>query len=94
MNFGAIMLALLLVCGSVFLFFAAAVSAPIRYNDTYNTPTSAMTNRTQDMVVNGTAPAAAIGGGVAIILAVLAIIGAAAFLINVFGKRRQTGSYR
>jgi hypothetical protein len=95
MKLGIIILALFLVCGSMVMFFAAATSAPVRYTDTYNTPQSGATNTSQDMVINGTGTTTAVGGGVAVLLGIMAIAGSAIFLVGVFrSKTRKTSSYR
>lgn len=82
MNFGAVLLAFLLVAGSIFgiIMIGAANQAPI--TDSFGNVSSPATNATMSTVTNVTAPLMGGAGGLAIILAVFIIFIAAVFVIK------------
>ena len=93
MNFGLIALTIFLICGAVIGMFAIAASSATPYTDTYGNTTTAETNQSQMMVVNGTAPVSALGGGAAILLAAIGIFVTAIVLIRAMAKSPY-GHYR
>ena len=74
MNIGVLILAVMLACGAVLIFFEAGAAQPTQYSDTYGNTFTPATNNTQGIIQNGTAPVAKFGTGAAVILAVFVVI--------------------
>jgi uncharacterized membrane protein len=72
-NIGVLILAILMAAGAVLVIVEAGASQSTPYVDTYGNTMSAATNNTQGVIINGTAPAAGLGGGAVIFLAVLVL---------------------
>lgn len=90
MNFGLVILALMLVGGSIFGIFAIAQANQANYVDTFGTTTSLATNSTHDLIANSTAPAMALPTGIAFLLAVTFLFICAVFVARSLAKQ---GSY-
>ena len=73
---GAIILGMLLAAGAVFGLIAVAANQP-EVVDSMGNVSSIEINQSQGAIINGTAPVAALGGGVVLFLAALVVAGAA-----------------
>jgi uncharacterized membrane protein len=86
-NIGVLILSILLAVGAVLVIVEAGASQSTPYVDTYGNTMSAATNNTQDVIINGTAPVAGLGGGAVIFLAVLVLF------VSSFGVYKAFSSY-
>ena len=77
MNLGVPILAVLLGAGAILVLIMGAAAQPQDFSDTYGNALPEVTNNTQGVLVNGTAPVAAVGSGAVIFLGVLVLAGAA-----------------
>jgi hypothetical protein len=82
MNLGLVMLALLLVGGSIFAIFAIAQANQDPVVDSFGQVQGNETNSTQALISNSTTSVAGAGGGLVVILAVFVIFIAAVFVIK------------
>jgi len=80
MNFGMIMLALLLVCAAVIGIGLIAGSPNTPYVDSYGSTTGNQTNSTQGIITNSTAPLTDAAGGIALVIGFFVVIIAGLFL--------------
>ena len=80
MNIGIIMMALLLVAGSIFGVFMIAGQSSQPYVDTFGTVQGNQTNSTVGTITNTTSPIMSAGGGMALIIVVF-LLGSAAIVL-------------
>lgn len=94
MNFGVVMLALMLAAASIFAVIAVASQNSTPYSDTYGNTTPASSNLTQLTVGNVTPAAMSMAGGAVVLLAVLCVAVAAIYVASVFSKGNGHGAGR
>lgn len=86
MNFGIIILALML-CGAAVIGMSVLSSASNEpYSDSFGTLPTNQTNTTQGIVTNSTAPLTGAAGGLVILFGFFAVIIAGLFLSKAVGK--------
>jgi nitrate reductase gamma subunit len=89
MNFGLVILALMLTAGAMFGIFSIAQANQTNYVDTFGTTTSVSTNQTHDLLMNSTAPAMALPTGIAFLLAVTFLFVCAVFVARSVSKQNR-----
>jgi len=82
MNFGMVLLAMFFVGAAIFGIFAIAQANQDPIVDTFGATQTNVTNQTQGMITNTTAPLMGGAGGIAVIIAVFVIFIAAVFVIK------------
>ena len=94
MNIGVLILAVMLAGGAVLVFFETAAAQPQQYSDTYGNTFTPATNNTQNVIINGTAPAAQFGTGALLLLAVCVVFvgagGAVVAIRSASGNKYQS----
>jgi hypothetical protein len=92
MNIGVAILAVMLAAGSLLVVLEAGAAHTTPFVDTYGNTTGAATNNTQGIIINGTAPVAAAGGGAVVFLGVIVLFIAAIGIYAVMpkGNARQS----
>jgi len=73
MNYGVLILTVLLAAGAVLVIVEAAASQPVQYTDSYGTTYSPATNNTQGIIQNQTAPLTQFGSGAVLLLAAIVV---------------------
>jgi hypothetical protein len=94
MNVGILVLALLLVGGSVFAVFAIAAGTQGSYTDSFGTTSSLESNNTSSMIGNTTAPLTGAAGGIALVIAVFLVFIAAFFVMKGINFGGSSGGRR
>lgn len=90
MNFGIVILALLLIGGVGFGIILMASQNSTPYVDTYGNTTNNVTNSTHGIITNSTGPITSAGGGIALVIAFFLVIVAVIF---VAGALRKNNGY-
>lgn len=85
MNFGMLVLALLLTCSVVIGIGIIAGSPHDPYSDSFGNVTSEQTNATQGVLTNSTAPLSDAAGGVVLVIGFFIVIVAVWFLVKATG---------
>jgi uncharacterized BrkB/YihY/UPF0761 family membrane protein len=95
MNVGLLIVALLIVGGSIFGIFAiAANSQQTAYTDSFGAVSSPATNNTTSLIGNTTGSLTGAGGGIALVIAVFLVFIAAFFVMKGINFGGSSGGRR
>ena len=95
MNFGAILLGIILIFAAVIGIIGVASHNDNPYVDSFGETQSNQTNSTQEIITNTTAPVAEFGAGGAILLAIIAVVVVILSIsYAIWGRRNPYNTYR
>lgn len=94
MNFGVVVLALVVVCGSIFGIFAIAGANQPAVYDTFGNTTGTAANTSHMAINNATAPAMGAAGGMAFILVLIFLFLGATLIVRAVAHRHSSSYHR